>query len=123
MVQTHLTAITFSGHSMKQPDSKIFDDLARVAGGAMNVFSGLREQILSDVKVRMEEAAAKMDLVPRDDFDRLQMQVDALQKKVDELTGGAKAKTAATKAKAETKTAAKKNATKKTTEKKPGKKR
>jgi BMFP domain-containing protein YqiC len=101
---------------MKQPDSKIFDDLARVAGGAMNVFSGLREQIMSDVKVRMEEAAAKMDLVPREDFDRLQMQVDSLQKKLDELIGGAKTKT-------ETKTAAKKPAAKKTTEKKPGKKK
>lgn len=105
---------------MKQPDGKIFDDLARVAGGAMNVFSGLREQIMSDVKVRMEEAASRMDLVPREDFDRLQMQVDALQKKIDELTGGAKTKTASPKAsaKTDTKTAAKKPAAKKTTGKK-----
>ncbi len=75
---------------MKKPDTQIFDDLARMAGGAMNVFSGLREQILADVKARVEEAAAHMDLVPRDDFDRLQMQVDALQKKVDALSGGKK---------------------------------
>lgn len=94
---------------MKQPDPKIFDDLARVAGGAMNVFSSLREQILSEVKVRVEEVASKMDLVPREDFDRLEMQVRALQKKIDTLCG---AKATATK------TAPKKPAAKKTGKKK-----
>lgn len=97
---------------MKQPDSKIFDDLARVAGGAMNVFSGLREQILSEVKTRVEEAASRMDLVPREDFDRLQDQVTALQKKVDALTGGKKPTTGTSK------TAPKKPAAEKTTGKK-----
>lgn len=94
---------------MKQPDPKIFDDLARVAGGAMNVFSSLREQILSEVKTRVEEVASKMDLVPREDFDRLEMQVRALQKKLDAM-GGAKATA--------TKTAPKKPAAKKTGKKK-----
>ncbi len=70
-----------------KPDPRIFDDLSRVAGGAMNVFSAFREQILNDIKVRMEEAASKMDLVPREDFERLEAQVKSLQKKVDELTG------------------------------------
>ncbi len=101
---------------MKKPDAQIFDDIARMAGGAMNVFSGLREQILADVKARVEEAAAHMDLVPRDDFDRLQMQVNALQKKLDGLTGG---KSAAPK----TATKKKPTAAKKTAAKKTGKKR
>ena len=70
-----------------KPDPRIFDDLSRVAGGAMNVFSAFREQILNDIKVRMEEAASKMDLVPREDFERLEAQVKNLQKKIDELTG------------------------------------
>lgn len=105
---------------MKQPDSKIFDDIARVAGGAMNVFSGLREQILSDVKARVEEAADRMDLVPRADFDRLQMQVDALQKKLEAMTGEPK-KTAAKSAPAKEKTP--KTATQKPAAKKTGKKK
>jgi hypothetical protein len=105
---------------MIKPDPKFFDDIARVAGGAMNVFSGLREQIENDVKARVEEMASRMDLVPREDFDRLALQVTALQKRVDELTG--KAKTAkpspakpATKSKAAPakKTAAKKSGKKK----------
>lgn len=97
---------------MKKPDTQIFDDLARMAGGAMNVFSGLREQILSEVKVRVDEAASRMDLVPREDFDRLQMRVDELQKKVDAFGGAGKAPAA--KKSAPKKTAAKKTATKKT---------
>jgi len=89
--------------SMK-PDPRIFDDISRVAGGAMNVFSGLREQIMADIKTRFEEMASRMDLVPREDFDRLEAQVKALQKKIDALSGN----------KAAPKQAAKKPAAKKT---------
>jgi BMFP domain-containing protein YqiC len=70
-----------------KPDPKIFDDLSRVAGGAMNVFSAFREQILSDIKTRVDEAASRMDLVPREDFERLEAQVKALQKKIDAMEG------------------------------------
>ena len=65
-----------------KPDPRIFDDLSRVAGGAMNVFSAFREQILNDIKARVEEVASRMDLVPREDFERLEAQVKELQKKV-----------------------------------------
>ena len=69
-----------------KPDPKIFDDLSRVAGGAMNVFSAFREQILNDIKARVEEVATRMDLVPREDFERLEAQVKALQQKMDGKT-------------------------------------
>ncbi len=69
-------------------DPKFFDDIARVAGGAMNVMSGLREQIRNDIKARVEEMAARLDLVPREDFDRLEALVKALSKKVETLEGG-----------------------------------
>ena len=84
----------------------MFDDLSRVAGGAMNVFSGLREQILNDIKARVEEVAARMDLVPREDFDALEARVNALQKRLDAAEG----KSAATK-----KTTAAKKPSKKST--------
>lgn len=74
-----------------KPDPKIFEDLTRMAGGAMNVFSGLREQILNDVKTRMDDMAARLDLVPREDFDRLEAQVKELRKQIEELKGGASA--------------------------------
>ena len=99
--------------SMK-PDPRIFDDLSRVAGGALNVFSGLREQLLNDIKARFEEMATRMDLVPREDFDRLEAQVKELQKQVSALSGqkpAAAPKTAPKKA--PVKTAAKKKSGKK----------
>lgn len=70
-----------------KPDPRIFDDLSRVAGGALNVFSGLREQILSEIRTRFDEMAARMDLIPREDFDRLEAQVKELQKQVAALSG------------------------------------
>ena len=73
-----------------KPDPKIFDDLSRVAGGALNVFSAFREQILGDIKARVEEVASRMDLVPREDFERLEAQVKALQQKIDGKTAAPK---------------------------------
>ncbi len=65
-----------------KPDPRIFDDITRMAGGAMNVFSGIREQILNDVKARFDELAHRMNWVPREDFDRLEMRVKELEKKM-----------------------------------------
>lgn len=91
--------------SMK-PDPRIFDDLSRVAGGALNVFSGLREQILNDLRARFDEMADRMDLVPREDFNRLEAQVKELQKQVAALSGKKPAATAAAPKKAAPKKAA-----------------
>lgn len=68
-----------------KPDPRILDDIARVAGGAVNIFSGLHQQIHDDIRARIEDMAAKLDLIPRDDFDRLAGAVDKLRKRVDEL--------------------------------------
>lgn len=81
----------------------------------MNVFSGLREQVLNDVRARFDEMAARMDLVPREDFDRLQAQVAELQKRLDALQGKAKGTAA--------KKPAPKAAAKTTARKKTGKKK
>lgn len=63
-------------------DKKIFDDLARLAGGAVNIMSGLQQQVRDEIRSRFDEFAARLDLVPREDFDALQARVDALSKKV-----------------------------------------
>lgn len=74
------------------PDPKIFDDIARVAGGAVNIVSGLQQQIREDVKARIDEMASRMDLVPREDLDQaleqirvLLSRVEVLEKRVDAL--------------------------------------
>ena len=116
---------------MFKQDPRFLNDLAKMAGGAINVLSDVRTQIEEEVKARVEDIAARMDLVPREDLERLEaiiasLQADqkAMQKRIDALEGKkpvrktAVKKTAAKKAAKKTiKKTAKKSA-KKTTKKK-----
>jgi BMFP domain-containing protein YqiC len=52
-----------------QTDNRLLDDLARMANGALNTLSGLREEIESRVRERVERVLANMDMVPRDEFE------------------------------------------------------
>jgi BMFP domain-containing protein YqiC len=52
-----------------QTENRFFDDLARVASGAMGAFAGLRSEIEALVKQRFERLLADMDLVQREEFD------------------------------------------------------
>ena len=78
------------------PDPKILDDLARVAGGAVNIMSGFQEQIRADMRARMEDMAERLDLVPRSDLDRALGMIAKLEQRVAALEGS-KAKKTATK--------------------------
>lgn len=64
------------------PDPKILDDIARAAGGAVNILSGLRQQIREEVKSRVEEVADRLDLVPREDMDRAWSMIAALEQRI-----------------------------------------
>jgi len=52
-----------------QVDSKFFDDLARVAGGAMGAVSSLRNEIEAQIRQQVERLLYQMDLVRRDEFE------------------------------------------------------
>ena len=64
---------------------KILDDIAKMAGGTVSIFSGLSRQIKDEIRARVDDMAAKMDLVPREDFDVLQMRVDDLTARLEAL--------------------------------------
>ena len=68
-----------------KPDPRIFDDLARMAGGAVNVFSGLQQQIREDIRSRVDEMLTRMDVIPREDFERLEAMVAKLRLRQEEL--------------------------------------
>jgi hypothetical protein len=55
--------------ALMQTENRLFDDLARVASGAINTLGGLREEIELRVKERLERLASEMDLVSREEFD------------------------------------------------------
>ena len=82
-----------------QTDNRLLDDLARVANGALNTLTGMREEIETRVRERVERLLSEMDLVPREEFDAvramaekargeqedLAARVDALEQQVGEL--------------------------------------
>lgn len=67
------------------PDPKILDDIAKVAGGAVNILSGLQQQIREEIKSRVDDMAARMDLVPREDLERAEAMIVKLRKRQDEF--------------------------------------
>lgn len=52
-----------------QTDNRLFDDLARVASGALHTLGGLREEIEMRVRERLERFATEMNLVTREEFE------------------------------------------------------
>ena len=87
-----------------QTENRLFDDLARMANGALNTLSGLREEIENRVRERVERMLADMDMVPREEFDAIKAvaqtarteqealaaKVAELERRVSELAGAGK---------------------------------
>lgn len=48
------------------------DDIAQLAGGAAGLLGNLQQQIRDDIKARVEAMATEMDLVPREDLERVE---------------------------------------------------
>lgn len=52
-----------------QSQNRLFDDLARVAAGAVGTLSGLRNEVGTRVREQLERVLDGMDLVTRDEFE------------------------------------------------------
>jgi len=75
-----------------QSQNRIFDDLARVAAGAMSTLSGVRSEVESRLREQLERVLAGMDLVSREEFEavkamaaKARAEQEDLQKRVAEL--------------------------------------
>ncbi|MBC8339244.1 MAG: accessory factor UbiK family protein [Rhodospirillales bacterium] len=75
-----------------QTRAKIFDDLAKVAGGAASTLSGLKGEVENLVRHQIERLLRDADMVPRDEFDavkavaaKARTEQEALEKRVREL--------------------------------------
>lgn len=79
---------------MIRPGKQAFEDLAGMAGGAMNIMAGLREQIKNEIKSRVDETLARLDVVPKEDYDALQARVDDLASRLETLEKQTKKPTA-----------------------------
>jgi len=85
-----------------QTQNPFFDDIARVAGGALGALSGLKAEVEALVRQQFERFMAGADMVPRDEFEAVRAlaikarteqedlaeRVAALEAKLAELTAG-----------------------------------
>jgi BMFP domain-containing protein YqiC len=61
-----------------QTDNRLLDDLSRVATGAFAALSGVREEVEVRLREQFEKVLARMDVVPREEFDAVRaMAVEA----------------------------------------------
>lgn len=73
-------------HQNGSQGPRILDDAARMAGGAAGLASALRRQVRNDVKSRVEDIAARLNLVPREDLDRIEAMIQALRTENENLS-------------------------------------
>jgi BMFP domain-containing protein YqiC len=72
--------------------NRLFDDVAKVAGGAAGTLSGIKGEIESRMRQRLDDLVARLDLVTREEFDavsavaaKAREEQEALAKRLAEL--------------------------------------
>ncbi len=72
--------------------NRLFDDVAKVAGGAAGTLSGLRGEFESRARQMVDDLVAKLDLVTREELDtalalaaKAREEQEALAKRVSEI--------------------------------------
>lgn len=97
---------------------RLFDDVSRLAGDAATALGGLKAEMETAVKQRLERMLADLDMVPREEFEAVRAMAATAREEQERLTARvakleAALKTAKTAAKPAAKPAAKKPAAKK----------
>lgn len=69
-----------------QTKNPIFDDIARVAGGALGALSGVKGEIEALVRGQLDKLLAGMDLVARDEFDAVRIMAQKARAENDALS-------------------------------------
>jgi BMFP domain-containing protein YqiC len=53
-------------------ENRLFDDLARVASGALGTLGGMRTELETRIREQLERGLERMNLVRREEFDAVQ---------------------------------------------------
>ncbi|CCQ72282.1 conserved protein of unknown function [Magnetospira sp. QH-2] len=84
-----------------QTRNPLFDDMARLANGAMSTLTGMKDEVDAMIRQRLGDLLAGMDLVTREEFEAVQtmaakarMENEALEKRLAALEAASKPKAA-----------------------------
>lgn len=69
-------------------DNPLFNDAMGLFNAGVGFMAELREQIMQDLKERLDEKIDKLDLAKRSDVDRLEKMVQSLRDELDALKKG-----------------------------------
>jgi len=61
-----------NGEAPMQNDNRIFEDLARVASGALSALTGVREEVEARLRDQFQHILDRMNLVRREEFEAVQ---------------------------------------------------
>jgi BMFP domain-containing protein YqiC len=70
-----------------QTQNRIFDDIARVAAGAVGALSGVRDEIEARLRDQLERVLAGMDLVSREEFEAVKAMAGKAREEQEALLG------------------------------------
>jgi BMFP domain-containing protein YqiC len=76
---------TASPEDAMQSQNRIFDDLAKVAGGALSALGGLKQEMETLVRDRLERFMAEGNFVRREEFDAVQAMAAAARTEQEQL--------------------------------------
>lgn len=68
-----------------QTTNRLLDDLAKVAGGALETLGGVREEMRGLWAQQRQRAIAEFDLVPREEFDVVRAMAAAARQNADAM--------------------------------------
>jgi len=68
-----------------QSQNRFFDDLARVAAGALGTLSGVKTEVETRLREQLEKVLAGMDLVSRDEFEAVKAMAAKARSEQEEL--------------------------------------
>jgi hypothetical protein len=69
-----------------QSQSKILEDMAKVASSAMGVATGMRSEVEARFREQLERLLNQMDLVPREEFDAMKAVAIAAREEQENLS-------------------------------------
>ena len=68
-----------------QTRAKIFDDIAKVTGGAVSTLSGIKTELENLVRQQIERILGDADMVPREEFEVVKAMASKARSKQEEM--------------------------------------